>query len=338
MRIAAPLSRVDEVELLASAGADELYCGVLSSDWEGRFGILTANRRVYGNLSSLEELARVVDRAHSLGKAVSLTLNAQHYSSEQCEYILGFAHSLEEMELDAVIVSDVGLLARLSRERLNFRIHVSSLASCQNRAAASFLEELGAARVILPRHVRLSEIARMASRASPLEMEVFILNDGCVFEEGACHTLHLPPQMGGPLCLDRYVFEYVRADGRALESGERSLVEAHEQAYRSWLWFNFGCGFGATDEGLPYGPCGLCAIPFLMRAGVTAVKVVGREANTQRKLRSVQMVRAVIERSALVGEDDVKAFAQGLRKKPEYCRSGYMCYYRDVLDPRGARM
>jgi hypothetical protein len=39
----------------------------------------------------------------------SLTLNAQHYSSEQCEYILGFAHSLEEMELDAVIVSDVGL-------------------------------------------------------------------------------------------------------------------------------------------------------------------------------------------------------------------------------------
>jgi putative protease len=75
-----------------------------------------------------------------------------------------------------------------------------------------------------------------------------------------------------------------------------------------------------------------------MRAGVTAVKVVGREANTQRKLRSVQMVRAVIEGSALVGEDDVKAFAQGLRKKPEYCRSGYMCYYRDVLDPRGARM
>jgi hypothetical protein len=75
-----------------------------------------------------------------------------------------------------------------------------------------------------------------------------------------------------------------------------------------------------------------------MRAGVTAVKVVGREANTQRKLRSVQMVRAVIERSARVGEDDVKAFAQGLRRKPEYCRSGYMCYYRDVLASGGGRM
>ncbi len=88
-------------------------------------------------------------------------------------------------------------------------------------------------------------------------------------------------------------------------------------SYRAWLWYRFGGGFSVTAEGYPFGPCVLCAMPAMARMGITALKVVGREAPTERKLRSVELVAAI---------------ARGLRAREELCDEGYMCYYREVLE------
>ncbi|MDA8218091.1 MAG: U32 family peptidase [Dehalococcoidales bacterium] len=236
--------------------------------------------------------------------------------------------------VDALIVGDLGLLAALGERQLPLRLHLSSVAACHNGETAALAAELGAARVILPRHVTLSEIHGLCRALPGVEIEAFILNDGCVFEEGSCHTLHLPGALGGPICLDRFRHDYHRPDGQRLEPPELERLQSNDAAWDQWLWYVFSCGFSVTPEGLPLGPCGLCALAQLAAAGVAAVKIAGRESRLERRLKSVEMVSQALARSA-AGEHALAGFAQGLRGKPELCQSGFMCYYRDFAQPPG---
>lgn len=336
MRIVAPISRVEEVAPLAAAGAGEIYCGIVPTDWTDRFRSAGVNRRAFGNLTRYEDLAEVVAIAAGHGAAVSLVMNAQHYAEGQVEALLDLAERFAVLGGHALIVGDIGLLARLGERNLPVRLHASSLLAARNAEAAALLGELGARRIVLPRDVTLDEIAAMAAQRPDLEFEAFVLNDGCVFEEGNCHTIHLPGRLGGPICLDRYATGYFRIDGRALDGDEAAALAANDQCHDQWLWYRFGCGFSQTPEGLPFGPCGLCALPDMAAAGLAAVKIAGREGPLERKLASVRMVRATLDRLEATGRADaVAAFAQGLRRRPDLCASGYMCYYREVLDRHG---
>ncbi len=330
MRLVAPISAPEDIPVLARAGADEFYCGLAPREWQARFGRSTLNRRMSGNLQSFEDLARTIALAHELGKRVSVAFNAQSYSADRWNDLLAMLDRVAASGADAVIVGDLGLLAALYERRLPVRLHLSSVASCHNAQTAELAADLGAARVILPRHVTLGEMRRICRSMPALEFEAFVLNDGCVFEEGSCHTLHLPGPLGGPICLQRFHHEYHRSDGEALRESELERLQSNDEAWEKWLWYMFSCGFTVTAEGLPHGPCGLCAIPQLAAAGVAAVKIAGREGPLERRLKSVEMTRAVLERSAGAGKREAAAFARGLRGKPELCQSGFMCYYREV--------
>lgn len=329
MKLIAPITSADDVPPLARAGADEFYCGLVPRQWQARFGRSTLNRRMSGNLQSFAELARTVAVAHELGKPVSVAFNAQSYSEERWGDVLEMLDRVAASGADAVIVADPGLLAALGERRLPLRLHLSSVASCRNTETAELAAELGAERIILPRHVTLNEIRRICGALPEVEFEAFILNDGCVFEEGSCHTLHLPGRLGGPICLQGFHRQYHGGDG---PPGDAELEKLHvnDQAWDKWLWYVFSCGFSVTAEGLPYGPCGLCAAPRLAAAGVAAVKIAGREGPLDRRLKSVAMARAVLDRNAGGDEQEVAAFARGLRGSAERCRSGFMCYYREV--------
>jgi U32 family peptidase len=338
VKLVAPISAPEDVAALARGGADEFYCGLVPRAWEMRFGRSTLNRRLGGNLGSFEELGRAVRAAHELGKRVSIAFNAQKYSGDRWDEILAMLDEMAESGADAVIIGDLGLLSVFAQRRPSIRIHLSSVASCHNSATAALAAELGASRVILPRQVTLDEMGMICRGAPELEVEAFVLSDGCVFEEGSCHTLHLPGALGGAICIDRYEYDYRRDDGKPLAPAQRARLAANDEAYEKWLWYTFSCGFTVTAEGLPHGPCGLCAILRLEAAGVTAVKIAGRQGPLHRRLRGVEMVRAVLDRAAGGScEDEVAAFAQDLRKKRELCTSGYMCYYREVLTPARTR-
>ncbi len=233
---------------------------------------------------------------------------------------------------DALIVSDLGLLAALYEHVPLRRIHVSSVATCRNHSAAWFCKELGASRLILPRDVTIDEACEIASEVPDLEVETFILNDGCVFEEGACATLHLPQRLGGPICMDNYANHYRRRSGGHLNESFLDRLRENDREYKKWLWYRFSCGFTTSEAGMPFGPCGLCALPALLSGGITAVKIAGREAPTARKQASVRMVRAVLDQiEAGVQSKQVMRFAQELRPSVEHCETGYMCYYPEVL-------
>lgn len=334
MKIVAPISRVAEAEALAAAGADELYCGVQPREWVGTFGIANANRRPTGNLSGYGELAEAIAAAHTSQATVTLVMNAQQYCDDQAEAVIGMAERFLQLDGDALIVSDLGLLAVLSDSFPEARFHVSSVATCRNQQAVELCRDLGARRVILPRDVTLDEACRIAAEVPDIEVEAFILNDGCVFEEGSCHTIHLPGHLGGPICLDTYTYTYRRRDGRPVGEAAQRALAANDAEYRKWLWHRFSCGFTTTADGMPYGPCGLCAVPRLRSDGITAVKIAGREGPTARKVASVGMVRRTLD-ATLAGLSDasVMHMAQTMRPSEKQCRTGYMCYYPEVVRP-----
>ncbi len=336
MNINSPISHVDEIEALVLAGAKELYCGVVPSNWVAQFNTGAVNRRYFGNLPSLVELEKAVTLTHALGAKMSLVLNAQHYAAGQLEALVELGSRFQQMGGDAAIVADLTLLMALRAATPELALHVSSVASCRNSAAVNFYQELGARRVILPRDVTLAEIEAIATHCT-IEIETFILNDGCVFEEGVCHTIHLPKKLGGPICIDSYQFEYVGAAGKPMPPAlARSLLD-NDEDYKRWLWYRFGCGFSTTEEGYPYGPCGLCAIHRMQKAGVASIKIAGREGATARKLKSVEMVQQVLAKvNSGCAEADAADTALAIRKTLTHCQSGYMCYYPEVRASLGA--
>ena len=334
MKVLAPINAYDEMEMLAESGAEEFYCGIVPREWLDRYtGAVWLNRRSPkgGSLETLSELKQLVDGAHQLKIPVFLTLNAPYYTAEQMTWVMELARRLDgEAGVDALIVTDINLLMQLSQAKLNAELHVSSVAATLNTEAIRFLLQFGPSRIILPRSLTIPEIGKIvAATRDEVEIEVFMLNDGCAFEEGFCSTTH--HHSVGAFCtnLSDMDTEFERSGDRELTRRQNSRLRRNLTDYREWIWYVNGNGCGSTPNGLPFGPCGLCAIHDFERIGVASLKIVGREASPFKKLASVRMVRAIVDQVRSGAEKLVTIErAKSLRGEREHCESGYMCYYK----------
>jgi len=333
MKILAPIRALDELDMLAAAGAEELYCGIVPQEWMERYsGAVWLNRRSPkgGSLETFSELRQLVDAAHARRLPVFITLNAPYYTAEQLPLVVDLARRLwGETGVDALIVTDLNLLLRLSEEQPAAALHVSSVAATLNSEAARFLLNFGVRRIVLPRSLTLAEIDEIArDLRGQVELEVFLLNDGCAFEEGFCATTH--HHSVGAFCTSlsemQAEFEW---DGPIFTTRRQRWLQRNLADYREWVWYLNGNGCSSTPRGLPYGPCGLCAVPDLARSGVASLKIVGREAPAFKKMASVRMARDIVDRvRSAAPRLTVIERAISLRETPEHCRSGYMCYYQ----------
>jgi len=337
LKITVPISHPEEVEMLAGNGAGEFFCGFVPPEWLERYGgAFWLNRRgpVTGNLVQRDDVSLLAERSHAFGIPVHATFNAPYYTPEQQEFLLPVIDRLvRESGVDGVIVSDVGFLVALRRAFPELSVHASSVMATLNPGMVGFLEELGVRRVIFPRSLGVREIAELrGAAAGRVETEAFVLNEGCVFEEGYCMTTH---RSVGALCvqLPGVPHRIVPLGGESAESLAREDGERARElmgAFKDWVWFQNGCGNSMNPSGIPNGPCGLCALFDLARTGVTSLKISGRGASSYRKLVSLQMVRAVldlVEQGAPREEAAHKAVT--LRNTPKFCKAGYMCYYRE---------
>lgn len=327
MKILAPVASAQEAASLISHGAGELYCGLRPPSWGKRYGrVVRINRRAQGNIQDFNQLKNLTETAHSRGVPVFLALNLPFYPPEQYEEILELAgESYLSCQVDALIIGDPGLMLAVRNTYPEIPIHISSLAAVLNSGAVSFFRDLGAQRMIFPRYLSLSALQQIIKKSGrTLEYEVFILNDGCVFEEGYCHVNH---SFGGGLCIQP------GRNYRLLQQEQGKLppesFNQHLRDYQHWLWMLDNCGGNLSHRGFPNGMCGLCALPELKAMGVNSLKIVGREAPLAKKIASVKLVKRVVD---LIenGEtpETLRHKAKLIRDTPDLCAAGYMCYYR----------
>lgn len=359
MKILAPIAAAAEAEPLVAAGADEFYAGLFPKGWFDRWGRgAWPNRRGPGpaNLETIDELVALSEAVRGAGPTslgappeLYVALNQQFYTDDQADFLVEVAEeAAERAGVDAFIVTDPGFAARLARSSMTARVFASTVAVALNADSVKFLADLGCSRVILSRHMHLRELEVLRAAVPDVELEVFLLNDNCYFEEGFCSTTHTMPGFG-VYCMTPWELKVTRddQDGAPLTDPEERarwdfLIEEHREFLRSLAHRGHGEGRAA----MPLGPCGLCAIPDLIDIGIDCGKIVGREASMFRKIRSVQAVRHIRDVKLEGTNRDAKSAAVSLRGDARGCSAGYSCYYREARDreliplpgrPRGPR-
>ena len=173
--ILAPAGNMEKLRAAILYGADAVYLA------GKRFGM-----RAAADNFSLEELETAVAYAHGKGVKVYLTVNTMPREYE-LESLASYLGSVAEIGVDALIVSDLGVLSLARHLAPHLPIHISTQASTVNSLALSAWQRMGATRVVLAREVTLAEIVEMRRKISAeLEIETFVHGSMCVSYSGRC--------------------------------------------------------------------------------------------------------------------------------------------------------
>lgn len=170
----APAGSLEKLKIAFKYGADAVY-----------FGGKDFSLRAAAQNFTFEEIKEGAELAHSLGKKIYCTLNVMP-RNEGLDKIPPFLKELEEAGVDAVLVSDLGVLGMVKKHS-NLAIHISTQANTLNYEACNMWETLGAERVVLAREVSLDEIKTIREHISPeLELEAFVHGSMCIAYSGRC--------------------------------------------------------------------------------------------------------------------------------------------------------
>ncbi|MFH0914635.1 MAG: peptidase U32 family protein [Chloroflexota bacterium] len=328
MKILSPLNQPEEIEPLVSAGAAELYCGLLPEDWE--YTAFSINRRQEreDNLSSFQELKECCELAHRHSVPIHLTLNEHYYTEKQYPYIKDYVNKALDAGVDALYVADVALLLTLKEWGVKVPLHISTGGTTFNSYTARFYQGLGAERIILPRHLTVEEIARIVEKVPDLPLEVFILNSKCHNIDGYCTFHHGLSEVVSKEearefrngCMVDFKIHLASPVYNPEELAELAPRISQERQY---LW---------KRVHIDSRPCGVCALYDFREMGIYSVKIVGRKNATLKKLVDSRFVRQCLDYLETDPDRDrYRQWAQArYRETYRYpCRSS-MCYYPQV--------
>jgi len=154
-------------------GADAVYLG-------GRDFSLRANNKNF----SVFEIKKAVEYAHKLNKKVYVTLNIVFHNSD-LKKLKKYLISLYNINVDAVIISDLFLLDYIKEVVPNLEIHLSTQQSVLNYESAKFFKNENVERIVLGRELNKKEIQEIIKK-SKIDIEVFIHGAMCVSYSGRC--------------------------------------------------------------------------------------------------------------------------------------------------------
>ena len=260
MRIHAPCAHPREVRAVRAAGANEIYCGVVPE--QRALGYLNRRPTPQGNLASFEALGAVASTAAFLGMPVAFTLNETFLLEEDYDSAVKEAELAAEAGVTAFVVADPVLVPKLRESGLQQRICASTAAGVANSEAVSFFVDLGVSRVVLPRHLTVSEIGEIVADNPSVEFEVLVLGDPCRFDDAFCSFEHNlqdyceDPQFRGGGCSK--VYELEPLDNEPTADDMRNVQARFDEYHR-------------------LRGCGLCALHDLQMAGVAVVKTTARD-------------------------------------------------------------
>jgi len=256
------------IELLAPAGdfsclktafyfgADAVYLG------GKEYGL----RAKCGNFSD-DEIIEAVKYTHDLHKKFYVTVNIFARNAD-IHKIEEYALFLEKAGVDAVIVSDLGVL-KIFKSLTNLEIHISTQANVCNSQAAMQYIELGAKRIILARELPVADISEICKNLeNKADIEVFVHGAMCISYSGRCllskYMTGRDANRGDCAHPCRYKYEIFYALREEKRPGEYFSVEED------------------TNGTYIMNSCDLCLINKLnelAEAGVASFKIEGRMKN-----------------------------------------------------------
>lgn len=175
VELLAPAGTFEKMETAFRFGADAVYFA------GKKFGL----RAFAGNFSE-NEIQQATAYAHKLGKKVYITINILAHE-EDFDGLKEYLDELVKAQVDAVIVSDLGIIEFIKQYAPSLTIHVSTQANILNSYAIKFMAKMGVKRIILARELSIEEIKQIKQNIpSDIELESFVHGAMCISYSGRC--------------------------------------------------------------------------------------------------------------------------------------------------------
>ena len=175
MEILAPAGSVKSALSAINAGADAIYLGMRD---------ITHQRSRCSNFDK-KKLKKITKIAHENDVKIHVTFNSS-YNSKNFQSIIKKMDFLDKINIDAVIISDIGLVKLIKKKYSNIKIMFSVQGQCANSEFASLLKKLGVSRIILDRNISIKE-AKTIKQKADIEVEIFLFGYQCYSQDSICY-------------------------------------------------------------------------------------------------------------------------------------------------------
>ena len=326
LELVCPAGTPAALRAAVDAGADTVYCGFRDC----------TNARNYPGLNfDLKEMREGIAYAHAHGRCVLVAVNTFPRAGDVTPWHRALDNAAE-CGADAVILADIGVLDYAARRHPNLRRHLSVQAAASNPLSIDFYREnFGISRVVLPRVLAVEEVAALIARMK-VEAEVFAFGSLGTMVEGRCflssYITGRSPSSDG-VCAPAEFVSY-REDGEFMVSC-LGKVTMNRYAKHENAAYPTPCKCRLVTNGnasyLFEEPVGLNAVsilPQLKAAGVTALKIEGRQRSRAYVGQVVAAFRSVLDalaRGEAVPEaaQDLHAIAEGGRETLSAYKKGW---------------
>lgn len=174
-----------DVELLAPVGSFEALKAAVQNGANAVYlGGKDFSARASANNFDRQELKEAVRYAHIRDVAVFVTANTLIKQNEIYDFI-EYAKFLYDIDVDAIILQDVGMARLIKKELPDFEIHASTQMVAHSLEDVKYLESIGFDRVVLAREVNVEEIKYICDNCDA-DIEVFVHGALCVCYSGQC--------------------------------------------------------------------------------------------------------------------------------------------------------
>lgn len=237
-------SKIIKSELDLPAGSLDCALSAFENGADGVYlGLKSFSARASAVNFSLEDLSKL--RASTSGK-IYVTINTLLKAS-QLDEALQLCKSLDELDIDGLIVQDLGLARQVRRLFPHLGLQASTQLAVHTSSGVKALAGLGFSRVVLARELSLKEIETIRNDCPDVELKVFIHGALCYGFSGLCMASRI-------------------ITGRSANCG------ACAQICRSWMDSPSGEGYWLSMRDLCAGPLAKS----LSDMGIDALKVEGR--------------------------------------------------------------
>ncbi|EJP6470832.1 U32 family peptidase [Clostridium botulinum] len=171
----APAGNLEKLKTAINFGADAVYLGGNK-----------LNLRAFADNFTDEQLQEGIKYAHDRGRKVYVTINV-FPRNEDFNGLEEYLKKLYEFNVDAIIVSDPGIIMTSIESVPNLEVHLSTQANTVNFKTIDFWYKQGVKRIVLARELTLEEIKTIREKIDPdCELEAFVHGSMCMSYSGRC--------------------------------------------------------------------------------------------------------------------------------------------------------
>jgi len=245
-------------------GADAVYCGV------PLFSLRTRENNI-----TEEDIAEIVEFAHSNNKKVYVTLNNFPHQSLIPE-VKKYLKFIAKVKPDGIILADFGVLNLANEFAPNVPKHISVQTSTVNSPGVELWQKLGVERIILAREVTLGEVSEIKKVCPKMELEYFVHGAMCMSYSGRCllsnHLTGRDANLG--VCAQPCRWNYQVFEQSKIHDVEKSALLEEEKRRGEFLQAEED--FHGTHIMSSRDMCMIDRLKEISEAGVESLKVEGR--------------------------------------------------------------